>query len=235
MIKFDSLEQAVIAAKKEEFYSEVVSCSRKRFPGFKGYSIRNILDDYNKIMGLDDERAYIWKYFDYCYSLSDLRYSISQNVSGYTDELFDKAVSNIGILDFDFPSAYALIAKFIRKYNESINEMILCLRQYGYEYTQYSHKNGKCTINTSILLEALESQISEERMHLVKIFTFIFGCPIEKLIYTNAPDDVIINICNQIKEDDLLDEENKINGVLEVLSARGYKYKIVGCIPQYRV
>lgn len=235
MINFDKLKQAVITAKKEEFDSEVVSCSRKFFPGLKGYSIRNILDDYNKIMGLDGDHAYIWKYLDYCYSLSDLRYSIRQNVSGYTDALFDKAVSNIGIRDFDFASIYALIAKFIRKYNESINEMILCLRQYGYEYTQYSHKNGKSTINTNILLEALESQISEEGMHLVKIFTFVFGCPIEKLIYTNASDDVIINICNQIKEDNLLNDTDKINGVLKVLIDRGYKYKIVTGIFTYRV
>lgn len=120
------------------------------------------------------------------------------------------------------------------KYNESINEMIFCLRQYGYEYTQYSHKNGKCTINTNILLEVLEKQISEEGMHLVKIFTLVSGCPIEKPIYTNASDDVIKNICEQIEEDGLLNGTDKINGVLKVLNARGYKI-IVTDTPKFRV
>lgn len=120
------------------------------------------------------------------------------------------------------------------EYNlESINEMLSTLRQYGYEYTQYSHKNGKCTINTNILLKVLEKQISEEGMHLVKIFTHVSGCSIEKLIYTNASDYVIKNICEQIEEDGLLNDANKIKGVLEVLKARGYKYKVVDDISQF--
>lgn len=121
------------------------------------------------------------------------------------------------------------------EYNlENINEMISTLRRYGYEYTQYNHKNGKCTINTNILLKVLEKQISEEGMHLVKIFTSVSGCPIEKLIYTNASDYVIKNICEQIEEDGILDDTNKINGVLEVLKARGYKHKIVEDMFQFR-
>lgn len=115
MIKFDSLKQAVITAKKEEFEFEAVSCSRKCFPGLKGYSVQNFLDEYNKIMGLEGECAYIWETLGKCYSLSDLREDIRRNVSGYTAALFDRAVSIIGVCDFDVASAYALIAKYIRK------------------------------------------------------------------------------------------------------------------------
>ena len=56
----------------------------------------------------------------------------------------------------------------------------------------------------------------EEEMHLVKLFTPVSGEFIEKVIYTNAPDYVIKNIC-----------------VLDVLKARGYKYKTVDNIPQF--
>lgn len=121
------------------------------------------------------------------------------------------------------------------EYNESINEIISTLRQHGDEYTQYSHKNGKCTINTNILLKVLEKQISEEGMHLVKLFTFVSGYPIEKLIYTNASNDVIKNICEQIEEDGLLNGTDKIYGVLDVLKARGYKYKTVNNMSQFRL
>lgn len=121
------------------------------------------------------------------------------------------------------------------EYNKSINEMISILRQHGDGYTQYSHKNGKCTINTNILLKVLEKQISEEGMHLVKIFTFVAGYPIEKLIYTNASNDVIKNICEQIEEDGLLNGTDKIYGVLDVLKARGYKYKTVDNMSQFRL
>lgn len=120
------------------------------------------------------------------------------------------------------------------EYNsESINEMYSTLKQYGDEYTEYSHKNGKCIINTDILLKVLEKQISEEGMHLVEIFTHVSGCPIEKLIYTNASDYVIKNVCEQIEEDGLLNDTNKLKGVLEVLNARGYKYKLVDNMSQF--
>lgn len=115
MIKFENLKQTVIAAKKEEFEFEAVSCSKKRFLGVKGYSIRDFLDEYNKIMGLDGECAYIWETLGKCYSLADLREDIRRNVPEYTAALFDKAVAVIGIYDFDIASAYALIAKYIRK------------------------------------------------------------------------------------------------------------------------
>lgn len=115
MIKFENLKQAAIAAKKEEFELEAVSCSKRHFPGVKGYSVRDFLDEYNKIMGLEGECAYIWETLGKCYSLADLREDIRRNVPEYTAALSDKAVAVIGIYDFDIASAYALIAKYIRK------------------------------------------------------------------------------------------------------------------------
>ena len=115
MIKFENLKQSVINAKKEEFEFEAVSCSKRHFPGVKGYSIRDFLDEYNKIMGLEGESAYIWETLGKCYCLADLREDIRRNVPEYTAALFDKAVAVIGIYDFDIASAYALIAKYIRK------------------------------------------------------------------------------------------------------------------------
>lgn len=115
MVKFENLKQAVITAKKEEFEFETVSCSKRHFPGVKGYSVRDFLDEYNKIMGLEGECAYIWETLGKCYSLADLREDIRRNVPEYTAVLFDKAVAVIGIYDFDIASAYALIAKYIRK------------------------------------------------------------------------------------------------------------------------
>nr|DAW86728.1 MAG TPA: hypothetical protein [Bacteriophage sp.] len=115
MIKFENLKQSVITAKKEEFEFEAVSCSKRHFPGVKGYSIRDFLDEYNKIMGLEGESAYIWETLGKCYCLADLRKDIRRNVPEYTAALFDRAVAVIGIYDFDISSAYALIAKYIRK------------------------------------------------------------------------------------------------------------------------
>nr|DAX12673.1 MAG TPA: hypothetical protein [Bacteriophage sp.] len=115
MIKFEDLKQAVIAAKKEEFELEVVSCSKRHFPGVRGYSVRDFLDEYNKIMGLEDECAYIWETLGKCYSLADLRDDIRRNVPEYTAALFDRAVAVIGVYDFNIASAYALIANYIRK------------------------------------------------------------------------------------------------------------------------
>lgn len=115
MIKFENLKQAVIAAKKEEFELEAVSCSKRHFPGVKGYSIRDFLDEYNKIMGLEGECAYIWEILGKCYCLADLREDIRRNVPEYTAALFDRAVAVIGIYDFNIASAYTLTANYIRK------------------------------------------------------------------------------------------------------------------------
>ena len=115
MVKLVDLKQAVIAAKKEEFEFEAVSCSKRHFPGVKGYSIRDFLNEYNKIMGLEGECAYIWEALGKCYSLADLREDIRRNVPEYTAALFDRAVAVISIYDFNIASAYTLIAKYIRK------------------------------------------------------------------------------------------------------------------------
>lgn len=115
MIKFENLKQAAIAAKKEEFELEAVSCSKRHFPGVKGYSIRDFLDEYNKIMGLEGECAYIWETLGKCYCLADLREDIRRNVPEYTAALFDRAVAVIGIYDFNIASAYTLTANYIRK------------------------------------------------------------------------------------------------------------------------
>lgn len=115
MVKFEYLKQSVITAKKEEFEFEAVSCSKRHFPGVKGYSVRDFLDEYNKIMGLEGESAYIWETLDKCYSLADLRKDIRRNVPEYTAALFDKAVAVIGVYDFNIASAYTLIANYIRK------------------------------------------------------------------------------------------------------------------------
>lgn len=115
MVKLVDLKQAVIAAKKEEFEFEAVSCSKRHFPGVKGYSIRDFLNEYNKIMGLEGECAYIWETLGKCYSLADLREDIRRNVPEYTAALFDRAVAVISIYDFNIASAYTLIAKYIRK------------------------------------------------------------------------------------------------------------------------
>lgn len=115
MIKFENLKQAAIAAKKEEFELEAVSCSKRHFPGVKGYSIRDFLDEYNKIMGLEGECAYIWETLGKCYCLADLREDIRRNVPEYTAALFDRAVAVIGIYDFNIASAYTLTANYIRR------------------------------------------------------------------------------------------------------------------------
>lgn len=118
--------------------------------------------------------------------------------------------------------------------SDNIKDMISTLKKYGYEYTEYNHRNGKSTIDTNILLEIMKKQVEEEGMRLVKLFSDIpHFASIEKLIYTNASDLVIENICEDIKKDGLLDDENKINGVLDVLKARGYKYKTVDNIHQF--
>lgn len=115
MIKFENLKQAVITAKKEEFEFEAVACSKKRFPGVRGYSVRDFLNEYNKIMGLEGECAYVWETLGKCYSLADLREDIRRNVPEYTAALFDRAVAVVGVCNFGIASAYALIANYIRK------------------------------------------------------------------------------------------------------------------------
>ena len=101
MVKFENLKQAVIAAKKEEFEFEAVSCSKRHFPGVKGYSVRDFLNEYNKIMGLEGECAYIWETLGKCDCVADFREDIRRNVLEYTAALFDRGIAVIGIYDFN--------------------------------------------------------------------------------------------------------------------------------------
>lgn len=97
------------------------------------------------------------------------------------------------------------------------------------------NKNKECDESiTNILLKVLEKQISEEGMHLVKIFTSVEGLQISEVFNTNASDDVINNICEQIEGDDLLNGIDKFNCILKVLNARGYK-AIITDMPEFRV
>ena len=73
------------------------------------------MDEYNKIMGLEGECAYIWETLGKCYCLADLREDIRRNVPEYTAALFDRAVAVIGIYDFNIASAYTLTANYIRR------------------------------------------------------------------------------------------------------------------------
>ena len=56
---------------------------------------------------------------------------------------------------------------------------------------------------------------------------------VRKLVYTNAPDDVIISVCSDIKRDKILNQNNGISGIIGVLKARGYKCHVVDNIPQF--
>lgn len=42
--------------------------------------------------------------------------------------------------------------------SENIEDMISILKKSGYKYTSYNHKNGSCSINTNILLDAIEKK-----------------------------------------------------------------------------
>lgn len=48
--------------------------------------------------------------------------------------------------------------------------MIDVIKRSGYEdYTKYEHKNGTCSINTEMLIKALEYEIKTKNMHQVFI------------------------------------------------------------------
>ncbi len=42
--------------------------------------------------------------------------------------------------------------------SENIEDMVSILKKSGYKYTAYNHKNGSCSINTNILLDAIEKK-----------------------------------------------------------------------------
>ena len=55
----------------------------------------------------------------------------------------------------------------------------------------------------------------------------------KKLIQTNAPNHIIRSICDDIKNDGILNRTNGIDGILGVLKSRGYNYKIIEDIPRF--
>lgn len=56
---------------------------------------------------------------------------------------------------------------------------------------------------------------------------------VRKLVYTDAPDEVIISVCSDIKKDKILNRSNGISGIMGVLKARGYKCHVIDNIPQF--
>ena len=56
---------------------------------------------------------------------------------------------------------------------------------------------------------------------------------VSTLVYTNAPDDIVKNVCEDIKNDGILNRSNGINGIIGVLVARGYECVILDNIPRY--
>ena len=56
---------------------------------------------------------------------------------------------------------------------------------------------------------------------------------VKELVYTNAPDDVIQNICGDIKSDDLISKFNRIESVIKILQIRGYECTVVKDIPRF--
>ena len=121
--------------------------------------------------------------------------------------------------------------------SDSVDDMIFTQKKHGYRYTEYNHKNGQCSINTDTLLKILEKQIKEEGMHLVELFVSYDGVFektfVKKLIRTNAPNHIIKSICDDIKNDGILNRTNGIDGILGVLKSRGYNYKIIEDIPRF--
>lgn len=121
--------------------------------------------------------------------------------------------------------------------SDSVDDMICTLKEYGYGCTEYRHRNGNSFINTDILLKTLEKQIKEEGMHLVELFVSYDGVFektfVKKLIRTNAPNHIIKSICDDIKNDGILNRINGIDGILGVLESRGYNYQIIEDIPRF--
>lgn len=55
--------------------------------------------------------------------------------------------------------------------SDSIEDMIECLDKHKYDYTQYKHKNGYCSINSDILLNQLQLNKQELRAQVIDEFT----------------------------------------------------------------
>lgn len=107
--------------------------------------------------------------------------------------------------------------------SDSIQDMIDVLKRSGYEdYTKYEHQNGTCSINTEMLIKALEDALETKNMHQVFI-TVNCSWGDREIINTNAPDEVIDGIYNDIKKDDLLHGLEIKDAILDILIRRGYR------------
>ena len=56
---------------------------------------------------------------------------------------------------------------------------------------------------------------------------------VHSLVYTNAPDEVIAKICEDIKNDGLLTRGNAINGMVNILQCRGFRCDVVTDLPSF--
>lgn len=105
---------------------------------------------------------------------------------------------------------------------DRISDMIKILKENGRKYTKYEHNNGACSVNTEMLIKALEDGRGAQNMHQVEI-TISGALGDREIINTNAPDDVIEGIYNDIKNDDLIHGLEIKNAILDILIRRGYK------------
>lgn len=60
------------------------------------------------------------------------------------------------------------------------------------------------------------------------------GC-IRKLVYTNAPDEIIQNVCADIKNDKQISRADLIGAIMGVLQIRGYECRAVDHIPSFGI
>lgn len=56
---------------------------------------------------------------------------------------------------------------------------------------------------------------------------------IHSLIYTDAPDDVISNICSDIERDNIVERNERLKSVRTILRVRGYVCDVVDNIPRF--
>ena len=56
---------------------------------------------------------------------------------------------------------------------------------------------------------------------------------VEVFVNTNAPDEIIKSVCNDIKNDKILKRCDALDGIVNVLKARGYECDIANFIPAF--
>lgn len=72
------------------------------------------------------------------------------------------------------------------------------------------------------IIKALEDEIETKNMHQVSI-TIHGSETATEVVNTNAPDNVIENIYNDIKKDNLIHGKEIKDTILDILISRGYK------------